>query len=108
MPASHEAFTDAFLDGRGRSASLLPVGGKSPEAPLGLLWQYPIWDGERGLVTASGGGSPGSPCGLHWYCGEGREESVYHSCLVGMKLPAPYVSFSAATLAGVLGCLGTA
>ena len=54
MPASHEAFTDAFLDGRGRSASLPLGGGKSPEAPLGLLWQYPSGMGREALLLPVG------------------------------------------------------
>ena len=31
-----------------------------------------------------------------------------HPCLVGREIPAPYVSLSVTTLAGVVGCLGTA
>lgn len=76
--------------------------------PLGLLEQPPIWEGREALLLPGGAGGPGSPCGLHWFCGEGREDHMCHPCLVGREIPAPCVSLSVTTVAGVLGCLGTA
>lgn len=102
--APHKASTDTFLDGRGRhphycsTCGLITAGcGESPEALLGLpRQQSPIWEGKRGLVTAM------------WQqksrllmCPTG----LCHSWLMGMKIPASYLSFSEATFAGVLGAL---
>ena len=107
-PVPHKDSTNAFLAGRSRSASLRLGDGKNHEAPLGLLEQPPIWEGREALLLPGGARSPGSPCGLHWFCGEGREDRMCHPCLVGREIPAPYVSLSVTTLAGVVGCLGTA
>lgn len=72
-----------------------------PWSSWGLAWQHPIREGKKALLMPGRDGSPGFLSGPP---GMGEEEeggSVCHYCLVGMKIPGSYLSFSDATLAGV-------